>query len=128
MQRQEPIYDEYGLTQWHWLVRYKENFKLGKNTEIGAFTVIDAENGVIVEDNVKVGFGCIILSESSIDNKSNLVILKNNCNLGSKSVVMPGVIIGNNSIVGANSFVNKSIPDNEIWFGSPAVFYKNVNS
>ena len=33
---------------------------------------------------------------------------------------MPGVKIGNCSVVGANSLVNKSIGENEIWAGSPA--------
>ena len=26
---EDPKYDEYGYTQWHWLVRYRENFKSG---------------------------------------------------------------------------------------------------
>ena len=37
---------------------------------------------------------------------------------------MPGVNIGKNSIIGANSQVRKDVPDNEVWFGIPAKFYK----
>jgi len=33
---------------------------------------------------------------------------------------MPGVIIGNNSVVGANSVVTKNIPENAIYGGIPA--------
>jgi acetyltransferase-like isoleucine patch superfamily enzyme len=33
---------------------------------------------------------------------------------------MPNVIIGENSIVGAYSFVTKNIPPNELWVGIPA--------
>jgi len=120
MDRERPKYTDYGLTQWHWLVRYRENFVLGDNTQIAAFTTIDAMNGVIIEDNVKIGFSCVILSNSTIDGKKGMVLLKKNCNIGANSTIMPGVTVGENSIIGANSFVNKDIPDNEVWFGVPA--------
>ena len=40
-------------------------------------------------------------------------------------MIMPGVMVGENSVVGACSQVRKDIPDNEIWYGNPAKFYKN---
>ena len=40
---------------------------------------------------------------------------------------MPGITVGENSIVGACSFVNKNIPDNQIWVGTPAKLLKNIN-
>lgn len=118
--RKGPIYDDYGLTQWHWLVRYRENFKLGENTEIGAFTVIDAYGGVTIEDDVKIGYGAKILSVSSIDKKQGKIILKKGCSIGANAVIMPGVTIGENAIVGANSFVNKDVEGGKIVVGSPA--------
>lgn len=126
MTYEEPRYSDYGLTQWHWLVRYRENFKLGKNTQIAPFTVIDAFHGVEIEDNVKIGFSCVIISNSTIDNKVGWVRLKKNCKIGANSTIMPGVTIGENSIIGANSFVNKDIPSNEIWLGTPARFHKKI--
>ena len=124
--RQEPIFDDKGMTQWFWRVLHQDNLRLGKNVQIGSFTVIDAMNGVDIEDEVQIGFGCSILSHSSIDGKDGRVVLKRNCRLGSNSVVMPGVSIGPGAIVGANSFVNKSIPADEVWFGTPARFVKKV--
>lgn len=123
---EKPKYNKYGLTQWYWRVLHKENFKLGKNTQIGSFTVIDAKEGVEIEDDAKIGFNCTILSFSSIDQKGGKTILKRNCSLGSGTVIMPGITIGENSIVGANSFVNKNIPENEIWVGTPAKFLKKI--
>jgi acetyltransferase-like isoleucine patch superfamily enzyme len=38
---------------------------------------------------------------------------------------MPGVTIGENSIIGAHSFVTKDIPDNSLAFGVPAKVIKN---
>ncbi len=116
----EPEFDEIGMTQWYWRVSHRENFKLGKNTEIGSFTMIDAREGVEIQDDVKVGFACVILSYSSIDKKSGKVTLKRGCKIGANSVILPGVEIGEGAVVGANSFVNRNIPANEVWIGSPA--------
>lgn len=112
--------DEYGMTKWYWLVRHKYNFKLGKNTEIGNFTVIGCEYGVEIEDDVKIGYNCVIASDSAIDGKHGKIVLKRGCKIGTSSIIMPNVVIGENATIGANSFVNESIPDNEVWAGNPA--------
>lgn len=108
------------LTKWHWLVSHVKNLKLGKNTDIGAFTYINAKNGVVIEDEVQIGSHCSIYSVSTIDNKDGKVVLKKNCKIGSHSVVMPGVTVGGNSVVGAFSFINKNLPANVVACGVPA--------
>ena len=121
-----PEFDKIGMTQWGWRVSHRENFKLGENVEIGSFTMVDARNGVKIEDDVMIGFGCVILSYSAIDNKSGQVVLRKGCKIGSNSVIMPGVEIGERAVIGGNSFVNRNIPPDEVWIGSPAKFYKKV--
>lgn len=117
----EPPVIEHGkLTKWNWMVQNPENLKLGKETDIGAFTYINALHGVEIGNRVEIGSHCSIYSVSTIDHKQGRVVLKENCKIGSHSTVMPGVIIGKNSIVGAHSFVNHNIPDNSIAFGVPA--------
>ena len=64
-----PKIEEGKLTKYNWLVQYKKNLKLGKNTDIGAFSYINAKNGVIIEDDVQIGSHCSIHSISTIDNK-----------------------------------------------------------
>jgi acetyltransferase-like isoleucine patch superfamily enzyme len=108
------------LTKYNWLVQNKENLVLGYRTDIGAFTYINAKHGVVIEDNVQIGSHCSIYSVSTIDNKQGQVRLKQNCRIGSHSTIMPGVTVGTNSIIGAHSFVNKSIPDNVVAVGVPA--------
>ena len=115
----KPKYDKYGMTQWSWRVIGVDKFTLGERVEIGSFTVIDAKVGVIIEDDVKVGWGCSILSYSSIDGKKGKVILKKGCKVGANSVVLPAVTIGENATLGANSLVNRNIPPNETWVGTP---------
>jgi len=121
-----PKFDEMGMTQWGWRVSHRDKFELGKNVEIGSFTMIDAREGVTIEDDVMIGFGCIILSYSSIDNKGRRVALRRGCKIGANSVIMPGIEIGEDAVIGCNSFVNRNVPSNEVWIGSPIRFYKKV--
>ncbi len=119
-----PDIREGKLTKYHWIVRHKRKLKLGRQTDIGAFTYINAKNGVIIEDFAQIGSHCSIYSISTIDEKEGPVILRRNCKIGSHSVIMPGVTVGENSVVGAFSFVNKDIPDNVTAFGVPAKVIK----
>lgn len=121
-----PKIKEGKLTKYNWIVQHKKNLKLGYKTDIGAFTYINAKYGVIIDDYVEIGSHCSIYSVSTIDKKNGQVILKKNCKLGSHSVVMPGVIVGENSIIGAFSFVNKNIPNNVIAIGTPVKIIKKI--
>ena len=122
----QPKIQEGKMTKYNWLVQNKENLKLGARTDIGAFTYINAKNSVIIEDDVQIGSHCSVYSESTIDNKQGKVVLKKNCKIGSHSIIMPGVTIGKNSVIGAFSFVNKDIPDNVMAFGAPAKIVKKL--
>jgi acetyltransferase-like isoleucine patch superfamily enzyme len=117
---QYPVIEEGKLTEYNWMVQHKEKLKLGCKTDIGAFTYINAKNGVVIEDRVQVGSHCAIYSVSTIDGKKGSVTLKKNCRIGSHSVIMPGVTVGENSIVGACSLVKDDVPANVIAFGVPA--------
>lgn len=121
-----PKIKEGKLIKYNWMVQHKKNFKLGYKTDIGAFTYINAKYGVTIGDYVEIGSHCSIYSVSTIDKKNGKVILKKNCKLGSHSVVLPSVTIGENSIIGAFSFVNKDIPDNVIAMGIPVKIIKKI--
>ncbi|OGM98918.1 MAG: acetyltransferase [Candidatus Yanofskybacteria bacterium RIFCSPLOWO2_01_FULL_41_34] len=114
------------LTKWNWMVQHPENLKLGQETDIGAFTYINAKHGVTIGNNVEIGSHCSIYSLSTIDHKKGRVILKRNCRIGSHSTIMPGVTIGTNSVVGAHSFVNSNISDNVIAVGCPVKVLRKI--
>lgn len=123
----KPVIKDDKPTKWNWVVKGVKNIKIGKETDIGAFTYINASEGVEIEDRVQIGGGVKIYSVSTIDKKRGKVILKKNCKIGANSVIMPGVTIGENSIVGAMSFVNKDVPDNTVAFGIPVKIIKKNN-
>jgi acetyltransferase-like isoleucine patch superfamily enzyme len=115
-----PLIENGKLTKYNWLVQHKENLALGKHTDIGAFTYINAKYGVTIEDEVQIGSHCSIYSESTIDDKKGPVVLKKNCRIGTHSVIMPSVTVGEGSVIGAFSFVNSPIPPGVIAYGVPA--------
>ena len=123
---QFPEIEEGKPTKFNWLVQNVQNFQLGYKTDIGAFTYINAKYGVTIEDFVQIGSHCAIYSTSTIDQKKGPVLLKRNCRIGSHSIVMPGVTVGENAVVGAYSFVNRDIPANVVAVGVPVKVIKPI--
>ncbi len=51
----------------------------------------------------------------------------NRCWIGANSIIMPGVTIGDNSVIGAGSVVTRDIPDNVVAFGSPCRVHRKID-
>lgn len=62
------------------------------------------------------------LSDKCISDKTT--IIGNDVWIAAGSIIKQGITIGDGAIIGAMSFVNTDIPENTIYFGSPAKFYK----
>lgn len=58
--------------------------------------------------------------------KTEPVIIGNNVWVGANCMLLKGTVIGDKSIIGAGSVVNKKIPPDEIWAGNPARFIRKV--
>jgi acetyltransferase-like isoleucine patch superfamily enzyme len=113
-------------TKYGWIVSHPAKFAMGKGTDIGAFTYIQAQAGVEMGDFVHLGSHCSVYSVSTIDKKRGKVVIGRNVRVGSHSVIMPGVKIGANTVVGAMSFVNRNLPANVLAFGCPVRIVKKL--
>jgi len=116
----KPIHEHKKMTKYNYIVDYPEKLNMGIHIDIGEFSYINAEYGIIIKDSVQIGSHCSIYSNSTIDNKKGEVIIGKNTKIGSHSTVMPNITIGENCIIGAYSFVTKNVPNNEFWVGIPA--------
>ena len=96
-------------TKWNWVVSYPENLTLGKNTDIGCFTYINAHYGITIGDNVQVGSHCSIYSHDTENNIKGKVIIGKNAKIGSHSLILPGSIIKKNSKIKAYSIIRGEI-------------------
>lgn len=124
---EQPVIEDRKLhSKYYFLVHHKDKLIIGKNTDIGAFTYINALHGVEIGDDVQIGSHCSLYSVSTIDNKKGKIVIKENAKLSSHSTVMPGVTIGKNSVIGAHSFVNKDIPDNTLAYGIPVKIIRKI--
>ena len=124
---QYPKIEDGKPTKYNWIVQNVNGLELGYKTDIGAFTYINAKYGVVIEDEVQIGSHCSIYSVSTIDNKTGKVLLKKNCRIGSHTIILPNVTIGENTLIGAHSLVTKSIPDNVMAIGVPARVIKKFH-
>ena len=95
------------------------NVTIKKNTLIASFVAVIGENhNIDPEAGVKYGSQPLIKKD---------VVIGENCWIGEKAIILPGVIIGDWSIIGASSVVNKSIPPYSIAAGNPAKVIKKYN-
>lgn len=119
---------------------YKNNMIIDDGVWIGQQCFIHSAGGVEIGRNVGIGPGVKIIS-SSHENDENItkpiihskitlkkVVIKDNSDIGTGAIILPGVIIGRGVQIGAGAVVTKNIPDYEIWAGVPARrLRKNAN-
>ena len=114
----------YDIRLCGWKCFHSFDLEVGKDSDVGAYTLIQAKYGVEIGEDCEIGPHCYICSWSTIDDKKGKVVIKKGAKIGSHCTVMPNVTIGENTIVGAHSFVNKSLPPNVVAFGVPCKVQK----
>ena len=96
--------------------------KIGKNVDI-APSMLDATFPELIEikDGSTIGWDTMILTHEFAGNRfrRGKVTIGKNTLIGGRSVILPGVNIGDDVIIGACSLVNKDVPDNGVVGGVP---------
>ena len=110
----KPTIEHQKITKYGYFVEYPENLILRKNIDIGVFAYINSHFGVEIQDGVEIGPHCSILSHSTIGNRKGKVIIKKSAKIGGYTLIMPGVTIGENSLIHAYSYIDKDVEDNKI--------------
>lgn len=98
-----------------------EKVVIGNRVRIGAFAFLC--EGVTIEDNCFIGPRFTATNDKyppSGKDQWKPILIKKGARIGSAVTVLPGVVIGENALVGAGSVVSKSIPAGETWCGVPA--------
>ena len=104
--------------------------KIGKSVDIamGVFIEESFPHLVVIEDNVDIGPNVIIVAHDSSARCMDLelpiickrVIVKRNAYIGAGAIILPGVTVGEYSIVAAGAVVTRDVPPRTIVAGVPA--------
>ena len=127
----------------------KSHIEIKENVFIGGKTILDCLNKIEIEENVLVSYECIIADHDShsvkVDERINdlerfkknqmrwsdvanqpIKICKNAW-IGTRSIILKGVTIGEGAIVAAGSVVTKDVPPYTLVAGNPAIIKKKLN-
>jgi acetyltransferase-like isoleucine patch superfamily enzyme len=116
--------------------RFSPEITIGESVYLGAYLFLAAIDRVTIGDGVVISdFAYLSDSLHGIDPRAGLIMQQDlrstgpisigqNCFLGYRVAVMPGVTLGEHCVVGTNSVVTKSFPAFSMIAGSPAVLVK----
>ncbi|MGI9525950.1 MAG: acyltransferase [Weeksellaceae bacterium] len=123
-----------------WPVHYTSKVRGAEKIQKGIFcdpgdgigNYIQAANGIIFGDNIEVSPGVKIISANHNVNVHELhdpappIVIGSHTMIYANAVILPGVQIGENVIIGAGSVVTKNIPSNSVAVGNPCKVIKTI--
>lgn len=126
------------------VVLNRANLNIDDHVWIGHFNLLDASNGLKIEEGVQTGSHVSMFSHSShnsvrfygnkyfmnderVTNLSGPISIGKYSFIGSGSILFPGVSIGHGSVIKAGSVVMDSFPNNSLISGNPATLVKNLS-
>lgn len=114
-----------------------KNIIMHSHSEIERGCMLIANDTIEVGDNSTLAYGVTILTSADPNGPYNKlsdlypptkapVIIKDNCWIGARSIILPGITIGECSVVAAGSVVTKDVPPNSLVAGVPAVIKRKL--
>lgn len=106
-----------------WKYRTIYGMKIGGGSLISRKATLDRginPKGIHIGNYTRVTGGVLILAHDACRALKADTVIGDNCFIGTRSIIMPGITIGNQVIVGAGSVVTKDVPNNCIVAGNPA--------
>lgn len=118
-----PFYTDFG-----------KNISMGKNVFINACCCFQDQGGISIGDGVLIGHRVVLatinhglLPDERQCNHPAPIVIGKNVWLGSGSIVLPGITIGENAVVAAGAVVTRDVKPGTVVAGVPARFIKNVS-
>lgn len=112
---------------------FGKNIKIGKNVFINSGCRFQDQGGITIGDGSLIGHNVVLATinhDYDPKNRGKMflkpIVLETNSWIGSNATILPGITIGENSVVAAGSVVTKDVPANTIVAGNPAKFMSSL--
>ena len=111
-------------------VEIQKGVKIGENCKISSHTFIC--EGVVIEENVFIGHGVMFINDrfpratingalaTEADWKMESTLIRSGASIGSGAVILCGITIGKDALIGAGAVVTQNVADRETVIGVPA--------
>jgi putative colanic acid biosynthesis acetyltransferase WcaF len=108
-----------------WHIKLHHRACLGENVVAYSLAIIEVEEYATVAQESYLCTGTHDFAKPNMQLITKPITIKKNAFIGVRSMILPGMMIGENSIVGAQSVVTKNVYNNQIVAGNPAKFIRN---
>lgn len=114
------------ITIKHFILTKVYHMDISKSARISFGTKLDKTNpsGVHIGEETYIASGAIIFTHDFARNMHADTYVGKRCFIGANAIIMCGIVIGDNVVVGSGSVVTKDIPSNCIAAGNPARILK----
>lgn len=124
------------LLKYYYLYKIKKmdafnNASMGTNTDVSAVfesrpVLPHGLNGIIVSQYAKIGKNCTIYHQVTIGSKDDKYapLIGDNVIIYPHAIIVGGIRVGNNAVIGAGAVVTKDVPENAVVAGNPAKIIK----
>ena len=106
-----------------WNLTMKHRACLGEHTNAYSLGKIDIQEGATIAQEAYLCTGTHDFNDASLQLITKSITIGKNSFIGARAMILPGVSIGDQAIVGAMSVVSKDVPDHHVVAGNPA---KNI--
>jgi len=115
-----PFVHSTARIQIPWNLTMKHRACLGERANTYSLGKIDIQEGATIAQEAYLCTGTHDFNDPSLQLITKPITIGKNSFIGARAMILPGVSIGNQAIVGAMSVVSKDVPDHQVVAGNPA--------